>query len=96
MEKFTPARIRKIRRTRGISKSEFARILWAASTTVEQWESGECTPVGMHHRLLVLWEQGLTNRSLKPTLKDPKANDPIYLLYRLLESLYEARSVKNA
>jgi hypothetical protein len=32
---------------------EWGRILGAASTTVEPWEPGECTAVGMHHRLLI-------------------------------------------
>ena len=96
MEKFTADRIRKIRKALGISQKEFGRILWAASTTVEQWESGECAPVGMHHRLLRLWEQGLANPSLSSTLKSPEANDdPMYLLYRLLQPLYEIHSAEN-
>jgi transcriptional regulator with XRE-family HTH domain len=96
VEKFTADRIRKIRKALGISQKEFGRILWAASTTVEQWESGECAPVGMHHRLLRLWEQGLANPSLSSTLKSPEANDdPRYLLYRLLQPLYEIHSAEN-
>ena len=93
MEAFTPARIRRIRKALRISKKEFARILWAASTTVEKWEAGERAPVGAHHRLLVLWEQGLANPSLRPNLTTPQASDPMYLLYRLLEPLYEVRPV---
>ena len=49
-----------------MSRNEFAHILWAALRTVEQWESGECVPVGMHHRLLLLLEKALTNPSVQP------------------------------
>jgi transcriptional regulator with XRE-family HTH domain len=96
MKKFTAGRVRKIRKALGISQRELGRILWAATTTVEQWESGECAPVGTHHRLLILWERGLANPSLRPVLTHPEANeDPIYLLYRLLQSLYEVHSAEN-
>jgi hypothetical protein len=89
MEKLTAARARRIRKTLGISKREFGHILWAAVTTVEQWESGKCAPVGMHQRLLVLLEKGLTNPSFRPSLQDMRASDPMFVLYRLLEPLYE-------
>ena len=92
MERFTAARVRKIRKVLGISQKEFGRILWVVTTTVEQWESGECVPVGMHNRLLLLWERGLTNPSLRSALKNSDANDPMYLLYRLLQPLYEIPS----
>jgi hypothetical protein len=94
--KLTPSRIRKIRKTLGMSKKEFGHILWAALTTVDQWESGECAPVGMHHRLLVLLEQGLTNPAVRSTLLDKQARDPMFLLYRLLEPIYGGRSVTRA
>ena len=92
MERFTAARVRKIRKALGISQKEFGRILCVATTTVEQWESGECVPVGMHNRLLLLWERGLTNPSLRSALKNSDANDPMYLLYCLLQPLYEIPS----
>ena len=96
MRKLTPSRIRKIRRTLGMSKREFGHILWAARTTVEEWESGERAPVGMHHRLLILLEKGLANPPMRVTLMDVRARDPMLLLYRLLEPLYGSRSAKSA
>ena len=96
MQKLTSSRIRKIRKTLGMSKKDFGHILWAALTTIEQWESGECAPVGMHHRLLILLEKGLANPSVRPRLLDEQAHDPMFLLYRLLEPLYGSRSSKSA
>jgi transcriptional regulator with XRE-family HTH domain len=96
MRKLTPNRIRKIRKTRGMSKREFGEVLWASPTTVEQWESGESPPVGMHHKLLVLLENGLANPPVRLTLLDVRAKDPMFLLYRLLEPLYGSRSAKSA
>ena len=97
MQKLTPSRIRKIRKTLAMSRVDFAHILWAALTTVQQWESGECRPVGMHHRLLVLLEKSLANPQVRPTLlaegtRDPRANDPLFVLYRLLKPLYTSRA----
>jgi DNA-binding XRE family transcriptional regulator len=88
----TPQRIRKIRDTLEMSRTEFGRILWAAVTTVEQWESGECKPVGLHRRLLVLLERALGDPGFKPFVSDPRAGDPLFVLFRLLEPLYEGRS----
>lgn len=77
-----------------MSKREFGQILWAALTTVEQWESGKYAPVGMHHRLLILLEKGLADPSVRPRLLDER--DPMFLLYRLLEPLYGSPSSKGA
>jgi transcriptional regulator with XRE-family HTH domain len=96
MRKLTPNRIRKIRKTLGMSKREFGEVLWASRTTVEEWESGERAPVGMHHRLLVLLEKGLANPPVRLTLLDIRAKDPMFLLYSLLEPLYGSRSAKSA
>jgi transcriptional regulator with XRE-family HTH domain len=95
MERLTPIRIRKIRKALGFSKGEFARTLWAAVATVERWESGDMRPAGMHHRFLVLLERALANPSFRPALRDPRASDPMFLLYRLLEPLYEGHSAKG-
>jgi transcriptional regulator with XRE-family HTH domain len=95
MRKLTPNRILRIRKTLGMSKREFGEVLWASPTTVEQWESGESTPVGMHHRLLVLLEKGLANPPVRLTLLDVRAKDPMFLLYRLLEPLYGSRSANS-
>jgi transcriptional regulator with XRE-family HTH domain len=96
MRKLTPSRIRKIRKTLGMSKPEFGEVLWASPATVDQWESGECAPVSMHHRLLILLEKGLANPPMRFTLMDVRARDPMFLLYRLLEPLYGSRSDKSA
>jgi transcriptional regulator with XRE-family HTH domain len=88
MLKLTPSRIRKVRRTLGLSRNEFAHILWASLRTVAQWECGERVPVGMHHRLLLLLEEALANPSVQPRLLEVRASDPMLLLYRLLEPLY--------
>jgi hypothetical protein len=91
MDKLTPDRIRKIREALGFSKTEFARTLWAAVATVDRWESGGLRPVGMHHRFLSLLERGLGTPSFRIILRDPRAIDPMFLLYRLLEPLYTDR-----
>jgi len=95
MVKMTPGRIRKIRKLLGFSRVEFARTLWAARSTVDQWESGDFAPVGMHHRLLVLLEQGLENPSFRSALQDSRTSDPMFLLYRLLEPLYRDSSAEG-
>ncbi len=95
MKKFTAARVRKIRKALGISQKEFGRILWAAVTTEAQWESGECAPVGMHHRLLLLLEKALANPSARSAFRNVRACDPMFLLYKLLEPLYGSRSANR-
>ena len=96
MQRLTPSRIRRIRKTLGMSRKEFGRILWAALTTVEQWETGECVPVGTHRRLLLLLEEALADPRFKPIVRDPRANDPLFLLYRLLKPLYTSRAAPSA
>src|SRR5580692_7409218 len=88
----TPSRIRKMRRTLGMSKAEFGHILWAAVTTVDQWESGECAPVGMHKRLLLLLEDALEDPTVRLTFRNARAIDPMFLLYKLLDPIYGSRS----
>jgi transcriptional regulator with XRE-family HTH domain len=90
MARLTAQRVRTIREKLGFSKDEFARALWVARKTVCEWEAGSRTPVGMHHRLLLLLEHGLLNRSFRTSLRDPRTADPLFLLYRLLEPLYES------
>lgn len=92
LKSLTPKRIRTIRNTLGMSRAEFGRILWAAVTTVEQWESGECKPVGMHRRMLALLERALGDPGFRPFVSDPRARDPLFVLYRVLEPLYGCRS----
>ena len=92
MHKLTPSRIRKIRKTLGMSQREFGHILWAALTTVAQWESGKSVPVALHRRLLMLLDQALANPAFEPIVGDPRANDPLFVLYRILEPLYAGRA----
>jgi hypothetical protein len=75
-----------------MSKKAFGEILWAALTTVEQWESGKCSPVGVHHRLLLLLEREATNPSFHSALRDSRAADPLFVFYRLLGSLFEDKN----
>ncbi len=75
-----------------MSKKAFGDILWAALTTVEQWESGKCSPVGVHHRLLSLLEREATNPSFHSALRDSRAADPLFVFYRLLGSLFEGNN----
>jgi DNA-binding XRE family transcriptional regulator len=88
MPNMTPARVRKIRKTLGYSQEDFAHILWITWTTVNRWESGAALPRGLHLRILQLLEHRLATRSFRATLRDPRAGDPMFLLYRLLQPLY--------
>jgi transcriptional regulator with XRE-family HTH domain len=96
VRRLTAARIRTIRKSLGMSRKEFGHILWAAVTTVEQWESGECQPVGTHRRLLELLARASTDPSFKPVVRDERAGDPLFVLYRLLQPLYAERAARNA
>jgi len=88
MAKLTAHRVRQIRKKTRFSRPEFARALWVARKTVREWETGGRSPVGAHRRLLLLYDHGLSNRYFHQTLSDPRARDPLFLLYRLLEPLY--------
>jgi DNA-binding XRE family transcriptional regulator len=88
MAKLSANRVRKIRRELGFTREEFARVLWVALKTVDEWESGGRTPVGAHPRLLLLLEHGLSTPSFRAALRDPRAGDPLFLLYRLIEPFY--------
>lgn len=88
MSKFSAARIRKIRRELDFTREEFACVLWVALKTVDDWESGGRKPAGAHRRLLLLLEHGLSKSSFRAALRDPRAEDPLFLLFRLIEPLY--------
>jgi DNA-binding XRE family transcriptional regulator len=83
--------VRKIRKALGFSQQDFAHILWVTWTTVNRWESGYAAPSGVHLRILALLDQQLTSRTLRGALLDPRAGDPMFLLFRLLEPLYTDR-----
>jgi transcriptional regulator with XRE-family HTH domain len=90
MSRLSATRIRKIRKELNFTREEFARVLWVARKTVDEWESGGRNPVGAHRRLLLLLEHGLSTPSFRTTLRDPRAEDPLFLLFRLLEPLYRS------
>ena len=89
--KMTPARVRKIRKALAFSQEDFAHILWVTWTTVNRWETGSAAPHGIHLRILALLEQRLASPSFRATLRDSRAGDPMFLLYRLLEPFYQDR-----
>ena len=84
-------RIRGIRSALGISRKDFARSLWTSSKSVMEWENGKRSPVGMHRRLLSLWEQSLVSLPVRSALQDPRATDPMFLLFVLLRPFYGRR-----
>jgi len=89
MRGLSAARVRKIRKELNFTREQFASVLWVALKTVDEWESGGRKPVGAHRRLLLLLEHGLTTPSFRTALLDPRADDPLFLLYGLLEPLYQ-------
>lgn len=72
----------------GMSQSDFARVLWVTYSTLSRWERGHAAPFGLHLRILDQLENQLARQSFKGILKDPRADDPLFLLYRLLKPLY--------
>lgn len=95
MQAPTPQRIRKIRRSLGLSQENFGNILGAAGATVQQWEHGECIPVGLRRQTLLLLERALPDPALKLIVCDSRARDPLFVLYKLLDRLYRDRSLKS-
>jgi DNA-binding XRE family transcriptional regulator len=95
MPNMTPARVRKIRKALGFSQEDFAHILWITWTTVNRWETGAAVPRGLHLRILQLLDLRLATRSFRATLRDPRAGDPMFLLFRLLEPVYQDRSARD-
>jgi transcriptional regulator with XRE-family HTH domain len=91
MADITPSRIRKIRKALGMSQHDFARVVWVTYSTLSRWELGYAAPFGLHLRILMQLEKQLPRPSFKKTLRDPRANDPLFLLYRLLKPRYAAR-----
>jgi DNA-binding XRE family transcriptional regulator len=91
----SPARVKKIRKALDFSQEDFAHILWVTWTTVNRWETGAAEPYGIHLRILQLLEQRLPTRSFRSTLLDPRAGDPMFLLFRLLEPVYQHRPARG-
>jgi putative transcriptional regulator len=61
---YSPAQIRRIRSSTGMSQPVFARLLGVGKSAVAQWEQGERKPSGPALRLLEAF--------------DPKAVSPVY------------------
>jgi transcriptional regulator with XRE-family HTH domain len=91
MIKMEPTRIRRIRKALGISQHDFARVLWVTYSTLSHWELGYAKPFGLHLRILMQLEKQLARPSFRTKLKDPRADDPMFLLYLLLKPLYPNR-----
>jgi transcriptional regulator with XRE-family HTH domain len=91
MARMTPTRIRRIRKTLGMSQHDFARVLWVTYSTLSRWELGYATPFGLHLRILMQLQKQITRPSFEATLKDPRADDPMFLLYQLLKPIYATR-----
>src|SRR6202142_2890795 len=87
-KKIPAQQIRRIRKAIGFSQEEFARFLWVTYSTLNRWEAGRAAPFGLSLRILGLLEQKLSSRSFRAVLRDPRAADPLFLLYRLLKPRY--------
>ena len=95
MRKMTPAGIRKIRKILGFSQEEFARVTGATFQTINRWEAGRTGPMGLHLRILYVLEENLARPGFKLSLQHPRGNDPMFLVYQLLEPLYGAAKPKK-
>jgi transcriptional regulator with XRE-family HTH domain len=84
----TSSRMRRIRKALGLSQHDFARVLWVTYSTLSRWERGLAVPFGMHLRILMLLEKGLAKPRFQSVLRDPRAEDPFFLLHQLLKPLY--------
>ena len=88
MAEITPSRIREIRKALGMSQHDFARVLWVTYSTLSRWERGYAMPFGLHLQILSQLENQLARPNFKKCLKDPHADDSLFLLYCLLMPLY--------
>jgi hypothetical protein len=59
---------------------------------MSRWELGYAVPFGLHLRILIQLERQLDSPSFRATLADPRADDPMFLLYRLLKPVYAGRN----
>ena len=88
MARITRSRIQKIRKALGMSQDDFARVIRVTYSTLSRWEHGYAVPFGLHLRILEQLENQVARPAFKKTLRDPRADDPLFLLYRLLKPLY--------
>jgi hypothetical protein len=75
----------------GILQEEFPLFLWVTYSTLNRSEAGRPVPFGMHLRILELLEKHLTTPSFGAALENPRAVDPMFLLYRRLKPVYGKR-----
>ena len=88
MARLTAHRVRTIREKSG---GFVGRVLWVTYSTLSRWELGYAVPFGSHLRILMQLEKQLARPSFEATLKDPRADDPMFLLYSHLRLLYTRR-----
>lgn len=86
--KMSAGEIRRIRKAMGFSQEEFARFLWVTYSTLNRWEARRAVPFGLHLQILTILQKDVHSPSFKATLRDPRAADPLFLLYRLLKPRY--------
>jgi transcriptional regulator with XRE-family HTH domain len=91
----TPEQIRQLRKSLGFSQEKFAQLLSVSWTTVNRWEAGHSGPTGMAMRILMLLQGRLRDLDFKATLADPRGQDPMFVLYRLLSQVYSSRSTHD-
>ena len=84
----TPEQIRHLRKSLGFSQEKFAHLLSVSWTTVNRWEAGHSGPTGMAKRILLLLEGRMRSANFRAALVDPRAQDPMFLLYSLLGQVY--------
>lgn len=78
----------------GMSQCDFARVLWVTYSTLSRWELGYAVPFGLHLRILDQLENQLDRPGFKALLKDPRIDDPFFLLYVLLRPLYADQKLR--
>ena len=88
----SPVRVRRIREELALSQGEFGRILGAFWTTIHRWESGRTAPKGLQLQMLLLLEKSIRDGRFRAVLLDPRARDPLFILYHLLDPVYGGKS----
>jgi transcriptional regulator with XRE-family HTH domain len=83
--KISAREIRRIRKAMGFSQEDFARFLWVTYSTLNRWEARRAVPFGLPLQILTIVQKDVCSPSFKATLCDPRAVDPLFLLYRLLK-----------
>lgn len=87
----TPERILRIRRALGYTQEKLAQLIGVTWTTVHRWEAGSSSPTGMGLRSLLLLERAIVQPGFQSILRDPRANDPMFVMYSVLSRVYGSR-----